>query len=96
MSTIAEFIEVRKSIETLAAQIIVFAERKAVQDSRQHLDKANQQLELLKTMVANDVQVIVASRLSKQLAGLEKSVEKIKAKTPIKKATAKNKQQKAL
>jgi len=96
MSSVAEFIEVRKSIETLAAQIILFAEHKAIQDSRQHLDEANRQLEVLKTMVANDVQVIVAGRLSKQLTGLGAKVETMEAKTPVRKVAAKKKQQKAV
>jgi hypothetical protein len=97
MSTVAEFIEVRKSIETLATKIIMFAEHNAVLDSKQNLDEANRQLEVLKTMVDNDVQVIAASRLSRQLVGLGKKVETMTAKMPAaKKAAAKNKQPKAV
>lgn len=88
MSTVAEFIELRKSIETLAMQIALCIEQKAVQDSRQHLDEANRQLEVLKAMVANDVQVIVAGRLSRQLAGLGTKMEKMAAKAPIRKRSA--------
>lgn len=94
MATVAEFIELRKSIETLAGQIIVFVEHKAVQDSRQHLDEANRQLETLKTMVSNDVQVVVAERLTRQLTGLGTKVETLAAKMPVRKTAAKKKQSK--
>ncbi len=95
MSSIAEFIEARESIEKLAAQITIFVERKAVNDSRKHLDEANRQLVILKTMVANDTQVIVDTRLSRQLAGLGTKVEKMEAKMPVRKTAAKKKQPKA-
>ncbi|MBA4417546.1 MAG: hypothetical protein C0392_06515 [Syntrophus sp. (in: bacteria)] len=88
MSNIAEFIEIRKSIEALARQIIVCVEQNATQDSRKHLDEASRQLEILKTMVANDVQVIVAGRLSRQLIDLGTKVEKMKAKSPTGKRPA--------
>jgi len=91
MSTVAEFIEARKSIETLATHIALCIQQKVLQDSRQCLDEANQQLEVLKTMVANDVQMIVATRLSRQLTGLGTKIEKMagkktagkKLKTPV-------------
>ncbi|HBA53796.1 hypothetical protein [Syntrophorhabdus aromaticivorans] len=91
MSNVAEFIEIRKSIETLATQITQCIEQNAVQDSKQRLEKANQQLEELKAMVANDVQVIVVGRLSRQLAGLGAKTEKIAAKLPARKRPAKKK-----
>jgi hypothetical protein len=88
MASVEEFIEVRKSIETLAAQIILCAEQNAVQDSKQHLDEANRQLEVLKGMVANDVQVIVAGRLSRQLMSLGIKVAAMAAKKPAGKRAA--------
>jgi hypothetical protein len=91
MTSVEEFIEVRNSIETLAKQIIIYVGRNAVQDSLQRLDEANRQLETLKAMVANDVQVVVAGRLARQLAGLETEVQaKVAkaAKAPAKKAAA--------
>jgi len=94
MTSIAEFIKARESIEELATQITLFVENKAVQDSRKHLDKANQQLEVLKSMVANDTQVMVDSRLSARLAHLGMKIEKMEAKMPVKKRVAKKKQQK--
>ncbi|MEN6318175.1 MAG: hypothetical protein ABFD82_05420 [Syntrophaceae bacterium] len=94
MSSIAEFIKARESIEELATQLTLLVGLKAVQDSRKHLDKANRQLEVLRTMVSNDTQVIVDSRLSAQLAGLRTKVEKMEAKMPVRKTVAKKKRQK--
>ena len=91
MTSIEEFIKARESIEKLTAQITLFIERKAVKDSRKHLDNANRQLETLKTMVANDTQVAVDSRLTAQLAALGAKVEKLEAKTPVRKRTAEKK-----
>jgi predicted RecB family endonuclease len=96
MTNVEEFIAARISIETLARQITLLVEQNAVQDSRQHLDEANRQLEVLKTMVANEVQVIVASRLTRQLADLGAKVEVKAAKMPAKKKTAKKKPQKTV
>jgi len=95
MASIAEFIEARESIEKLAAEITISVERKAVLDSRKHLDEANRQLGVLKTMVANDTQVIVDTRLSRQLAGFAAKIEKMEAKMPVRKTAAKKKQPKA-
>ena len=88
MSNVAEFIEVRKSIETLARQITLSVEQHTVQSSKQHLDEANRQLEKLKAMVDNDVQVIVAGRLERLLTGLGAKVETILAKSPAAKRVA--------
>ncbi|MEI6155072.1 MAG: hypothetical protein WCQ90_13405 [Deltaproteobacteria bacterium] len=88
MSNVAEFIEVRMSIETLARQITLCVEKNIAQDSGQYLDEANRQLEVLKTMVANDVQVIVAGRLSRQLTGLGTKIKTMKVKLPTAKRTA--------
>ena len=88
MSNVAEFIEVRRSIETLTRQITLCVEQHVAQNSRQHLDEANRQLEVLKTMVANDVQGIAAGRLSRQLTGLGTKI--MKAKSPaVKRAVVK-------
>jgi hypothetical protein len=85
MTSVKEFIEVRSSIETLADELTLFVERKAIKDSRQHLDKANQQLETLKGMAVNDVQVHAAGRLARQLMFLGMKVESMKEKTSVKK-----------
>ena len=94
-STVAEFIEARKSIEMLATHIALCVQRKVLQDLKQRLDEANQQLEVLKTMVAKNVQVIAATRLSRQLTGLGTKIEKMagkrtigkKLKTPVRSKT---------
>ncbi len=94
MASVAEFIELRKSIEALAGQIIVSVEHKALQDSKKCLEEANGKLEILKTMVCNDVQVTVADRLTRQLTTLGTKVEKMAAKMPVRKTAARKKQPK--
>jgi len=91
MASVAEFIELRESIEALAGQIVLFVKDKAVEDSKQRLDEANRKLEMLKSMVANDVQVIVAERLSRQLTGLSEKIETMAAKKPARKTAARKK-----
>jgi hypothetical protein len=88
MSSVEEFIEIRKSIEALAREITVCLDQNAVEDSKRHLEKANSKLETLRTMVANDVQVIVEGRLSRLLVGLGEKVNKAGAKSPAKKKPA--------
>ena len=85
MSSVAEFIKSREHIEALATKISLLAERKAAPESKQRLDEANRHLETLKTMVANDVQVIVVDRLTRQLTGLGTKVDAMLAKMPAKK-----------
>jgi len=89
MSNVEEFIEIRKSIEALTSLITLSIGQKAVQESKRHLDEANRKLEVLIPMVANDVQEIVAGRLSRQLADLRVKIEKMAAKLPVRKRTAK-------
>ncbi|MCX5854646.1 MAG: hypothetical protein NTZ24_08810 [Deltaproteobacteria bacterium] len=88
MSNVTEFIEIRRKIESLARQITLCIEKNIAQDSGQYLDEANRQLEVLKTMVANDVQVIAAGRLSRQLTGLGTKIKTMKVKSPTAKRTA--------
>lgn len=89
MTSIEEFIATRISIETLAGKIAQSVEDKVIRDSKENLEEANRQLEILKTMVANDVQVIVAGRLSRQLAELGTKVGTMAAKTVVKKSAEK-------
>lgn len=89
MNTIEEFITARETIEDLAVQITACVERKSVNESRKLLDQANQQLELLKPMVANDVQVNVVGRLTAQLEGLSVKIVRMESKMPAGKRTAK-------
>jgi phage shock protein A len=85
MSSIAEFIKIREHIEALATKITLLTERKAALESKQRLDEANKHLDTLKTMVANDVQVIVVERLTRQLTRLGTKVETMLTKKPAKK-----------
>ena len=95
MTSVEEFIAARISIETLAGKIAQSVEDKVIRDSRENLEEANRQLEILKTMVANDVQVIVAGRLSRQLADLGTKVGAMAAKTVVKKSAEKKAPRKA-
>jgi len=96
MTSVAEFIKARESIEALVKRIILLVENKDVLDSKKHLDEANTQLDVLRTMVSNNVQVIVVERLTRQLGSLGIKVETMLAKMPVRKtkALAKKKQQK--
>lgn len=94
MTTIEEFIKAREAIEKLATEITAFVERKSVKESRKCLDDANQKLEVLKTMVANDIQVKVISRLTAQLAGFSAKIVRMEAKMPTGRRGAKSKAQK--
>ena len=89
--SVAEFIELRESIETLAGQITISVKDKNVDDSKKCLDEANQKLDQLKTMVFTDVQVIVAERLTRQLTGLTEKLETMAAKKPVRKTAARKK-----
>ncbi|MHB8109003.1 MAG: hypothetical protein ACYDHW_03095 [Syntrophorhabdaceae bacterium] len=89
--SIAEFIELRESIEALAGQITVSVKEKDLEDSKKSLEEASQKLEALKAMVSTDVQVIVAERLTRQLTGLSGKVETLAAKKPVRKASTRKK-----
>jgi capsule polysaccharide export protein KpsE/RkpR len=91
MTTIEEFIKAREAIEKLASQIIVLVEHKSVRESRKCLDDANQKLEVLSTMVANDIQVNVISRLTAQLGQFSAKIVRMEAKMPAGKRAAKKK-----
>lgn len=92
MTTIEEFIKAREAIEKLASQITVLVERKSVKESRTFIDNANQKLEILKTMVANDIQVNVIGRLTAQLDGLSMKIVRMESKLPAGKRARKKPQ----
>jgi len=94
MTNVEEFIAARLSIEALAEKIARSVKDNAVHRSKEHLEEALGQLEKLKAMVSNDVQEIVAGRLSRQLAELQTKVSAKAAKAPAKKAPAKTPRQK--
>jgi hypothetical protein len=82
MATIEEFINIRKSIEALVAQITLCLNQDEAQRSREHLDHANRQLKELAAMVSNDVQTSAVDRLTRQLQGLESKVEAMATRRP--------------
>ncbi len=92
MTSIEEFIKMRESIEQLAAEIALSIERKDAIESKKRLDTANRQLEVLKTMIANDTQEMVGRRLSAQLEGFGTRIEKMKLKMPVKRRTERKEQ----
>ena len=96
MTSVEEFIATRISIETLAGKIAQSVEDKTIRDSKENLEEANRQLEVLKTMVANDVQVVATGRLSRQLAELGTKVGNMAAKTVVRKAAVKKVSKKAV
>ena len=89
--SVAEFIELRESIEALAGQITVSVKDKNVEDSKKRLEEAHQKLDQLKTMVSTDVQVIVAERLTRQLSGLSEKLETVAARKPVRKPATRKK-----
>ncbi|MHB8109333.1 MAG: hypothetical protein ACYDHW_04780 [Syntrophorhabdaceae bacterium] len=91
MTSIEDFIKVRESIERLAVQIAIFVDRKAVKESRKYLDDADNQLATLRTMVANDTQIMVEDRLSALLGGFRVKIEKMEVKAPARKRSVKQK-----
>jgi hypothetical protein len=82
MATIEEFINIRKSIEALAAQISMCLGQDEAQRSREHLDHAKLKLKELAGMVSNDVQTTAVDRLTRQLQGLETKVEAMATRKP--------------
>ena len=74
MSSIEEFISIRKTIETLITQITTGL-KEDMPRSREHLDNAKRQLKDLTAMVSNDVQTTAVDRLTRQLGTLETKME---------------------
>ncbi len=89
--SVAEFIELRESIEALAGQLAVSIKDKNVEVSKKRLEEASQKLDRLKTMVSTDVQVIVSERLTRQLSGLSEKLETMAAKKPARKTSVRKK-----
>jgi hypothetical protein len=88
MTTVEEFIELRMSIEAICKQITLPTGQKPTPQTKQSLDEALRQLETLKTMVANDVQIVVAGRLTRELTGLGTKIVTALAKMPVKRKPA--------
>jgi hypothetical protein len=87
-TNVAEFIEIRQHIESLASQIVVSAQQKEGPRSKKKLDEANELLARLTSLANNDVQDIAVGRLTRQLAGLGVKVEALVAKKGVTKKAA--------
>jgi hypothetical protein len=87
-TNVAEFIEIRQHIESLASQIVLSAQQKEMPRSKNKLDEANELLAKLTSMANNDVQEIAVGRLTRQLAGLGVKVDALAAKKRVVKKAA--------
>lgn len=74
MNNVAEFIEVRQGIESLAKEIAVLVGRKTLPESKVRLDKAMELLTKLTSLADNDVQDNAVTRLTRLLGSLETKV----------------------
>jgi hypothetical protein len=88
MSNVAEFIDVRVRIESLAAQVAILTERKTMPQSKNRLDEAAELLVKLTAMADNDVQDSAVTRLTRLLARLETKVVAITPKVRVSKKAA--------
>jgi hypothetical protein len=87
-TNVAEFIEIRQHIESLASQIVLSAQQKEMPRSKNKLDEANELLAKLTSLANNDVQEIAVGRLTRQLAGLGVKVDALATKKRVVKKAA--------
>ena len=78
MNNVAEFIEIRQGIESLAKEIAVLVERKTMPESKVRLDKAAELLAKLTALADNDVQEIAVGRLTRLISSLGLKVEALR------------------
>ncbi len=83
MNNVAEFIEIRQGIESLAKEITTLVERKTLPQSKVRLDEATQLLAKLTALADNDVQEVAVGRLTRLLGSLGVKVEALKPKKRI-------------
>jgi hypothetical protein len=83
MNNVAEFIEIRQGIESLAKEITMLVERKTLPQSKVRLDEATQLLVKLTALADNDVQEVAVGRLTRLLGSLGTKVEALKPKKRI-------------
>jgi hypothetical protein len=74
MNNVAEFIEIRQGIESLAKEIAVLVDKKIASESQLRLDKANELLTKLTALSDNDVQEVAVGRLKRLMDSLAKKV----------------------
>ena len=80
MSTVEEFISMRKSIETVIDQVTLSSKQGMTGSEREQLGRASAQLKELTAMVSNEVQATALDRLTRQLSSLEAKIEAAAAK----------------
>jgi len=80
MDNIAEFVEVRQGIESLAKEIAVLVGRKTLPESKTRLDEATELLARLARLAENDVQEHAVARLTSLLGGLQTKVAALRPK----------------
>jgi hypothetical protein len=88
MNNVAEFIEVRQGIESLAQEITVLVGRKTMPESKIRLDKAMELLAKLTSLADNDVQENAVTRLTRTLGSLQTKVVALGPKKKAVKAPA--------
>ncbi len=80
MKDVAEFVQIRQGIESLAKEIAVLVERRTMPQSRSRLNEASQLLAQLTVMADNDVQKIAVGRLTRLVGGLTAKVDALETK----------------
>ena len=83
MNNVAEFIQIRQGIESLAKEIAALVERKTMPQSKVRLDEAMALLAKLTALADNDVQEIAVGRLTRLLGHLEAKVGALKPKKRV-------------
>ena len=83
MNNVAEFIQIRQGIESLAKEIATLVERKTMPQSKVRLDEATELLVKLTALADNDVQEIAVGRLTRLLGSLGTKVGALKPKKRV-------------
>ena len=83
MNNVAEFIQLRQGIESLAKEIATLVERKTMPQSKIRLDEATELLAKLTVLADNDVQEIAVGRLTRLLGSLGTKVGALRPKKRV-------------
>jgi hypothetical protein len=83
MNNVAEFIQIRQGIESLAKEILRLVERKTMPQSKMRLDEATELLVKLTALADNDVQEIAVGRLTRLLGSLGAKVGTLRPKKRV-------------
>jgi inorganic triphosphatase YgiF len=83
MNNVAEFIEVRQQIESLAKEIETLIEQNTMTQSRTRLDETAALLTKLTALADNDVQEIAVGRLTRLLTKLATKVAMLETRKRV-------------